>query len=79
MAMTDKLIARRAAPILTVMHDFILHEIHVLRTTAARSKVYRRTASELYGLSDRELADIGIPRCMIRQVAREEAMKVSLS
>lgn len=34
---------------------------------------YHSTVSELTGLSDRELADIGIPRSEIRAVARAAA------
>ena len=32
---------------------------------------YRQTADELHSLNDRELADIGIARCDIPQVARK--------
>lgn len=38
-----------------------------------RRAVFRRTFNELAGLSDRELADIGIPRSYIRRAAREAA------
>lgn len=38
---------------------------------AKRRAAYHMTLSELRGLSDRELADIGIPRCQIEEVARQ--------
>ncbi len=41
----------------------------------ARRASYRRTLSELLALNDRELADIGIARCDIRRLAREELLK----
>ncbi|GAA6161935.1 hypothetical protein NBRC116589_41090 [Ruegeria sp. HU-ET01832] len=34
---------------------------------------YNRTYSELQGLSDRELNDIGVRRCDIKDIAREHA------
>ncbi len=39
----------------------------------ARRRVYRRTLEELRQLSDRELADLGISRLNIADVAREAA------
>jgi uncharacterized protein YjiS (DUF1127 family) len=39
----------------------------------ARRRVYRRTLEELRQLSDRELADLGISRMNIADVAREAA------
>ena len=41
--------------------------------TARRSTVYRRTLAELASMSDTDLADIGIPRFMIADVAADEA------
>ena len=38
-------------------------------------KVYRTTFNELNGLSGRELADLGLNRSMIRDVAIEAAYK----
>lgn len=40
-----------------------------------RRRKYRQTLAELRVLSDRELADIGIPRAHIRRVALEEFAK----
>lgn len=39
----------------------------------ARHRVYRRTLDELRQLSDRELADLGISRASIGDIAREAA------
>ncbi|WP_083545497.1 DUF1127 domain-containing protein [Sulfitobacter alexandrii] len=38
-----------------------------------RRAIFRRTFDELAGLTDRELADIGIPRSHIRRTARDTA------
>lgn len=42
-----------------------------LRDALARQAEFERTVAELSALSDRDLADIGIPRCDIRVVARD--------
>lgn len=39
----------------------------------AQRKIYNTTVSELEGLSNRELADLGISRSMIKAVATEAA------
>ena len=39
-------------------------------------RLYRRTLSELEGLSNRELRDLGISRFSIRQIARESVYGV---
>lgn len=44
-----------------------------LKLAQRRRAVYRRTFNELVGLTDRELADLGIPRAHIRRVASEAA------
>ena len=43
------------------------------RTRFAQYRVYRQTVRELSALSDRNLADLGLSRSMIRSVARETA------
>lgn len=43
----------------------------------ARRAVYRQTISELGSLSNRELADLGIYRSMIRQIATDASKDVS--
>lgn len=40
---------------------------------AAQRKIYRQTCNELYALSSRELADLGIHRSMIKSIALEAA------
>lgn len=45
------------------------------KAARARRSIYTRTLSELRSLSDRELADLAIPRASIRRVALEESMK----
>ncbi len=39
----------------------------------ARYKTYRRTLDELEGLSDRELADLGVSRLSLRSIAYKAA------
>lgn len=46
-----------------------------LSEARARRAAYRRTFAELDQLSDRELSDIGIARCDIHRLAREEYSK----
>lgn len=41
----------------------------------ARRRIYRETMNELSALSDRELADLGFSRSMIRRLAIEAANK----
>lgn len=43
------------------------------KTRFARYRMYRQTVNELAGLSDRELADLGLHRSMIRRVAMQAA------
>jgi uncharacterized protein YjiS (DUF1127 family) len=42
-----------------------------------RQALYNRTVSELDALTDRDLADLGIPRADIRRIAREAARAAS--
>ena len=44
-----------------------------IRHALAKRKVYRATFSELAGLTDRELRDLGIPRSNIKRLALEAA------
>ena len=51
---------------------------HLLERAAARHahyRIYRDALAELRGLSDRDLTDLGLSRCMLRQLARETADK----
>ncbi len=43
--------------------------IEMVATKFARIRLYRETVSELSGLTDRELADLGLHRSMIRGLA----------
>jgi len=45
--------------------------IKTLRQRRENYLTYRQTSGELHALSDRELADIGISRCDIPRVVRE--------
>ena len=40
---------------------------------AAKRKIYRTTLTELESLSSRDLADLGISRSSIKEIAREAA------
>lgn len=44
-----------------------------LKAAASRRRLYSQTVRELGGLSDRELADLGIHRSTIGDIAREAA------
>ncbi|MEO9822259.1 MAG: DUF1127 domain-containing protein [Paracoccaceae bacterium] len=44
-----------------------------LKDARARRVAYNRTYGELAGLTDRELADIGMSRCEIDRVAKQHA------
>ena len=46
-----------------------------LRTRYSRWQRYSRTVSELEGLSNRDLADLGISRVDIQRLAREAARR----
>ncbi|WP_424987832.1 DUF1127 domain-containing protein [Microbulbifer sp. S227A] len=44
-----------------------------LKTRFQNYRVYRETLNELSALSDRELADLGLHRSMLRRVAHQAA------
>jgi len=50
--------------------------IEALRAQRARQAAFRQTYDELAALSDRELADLGIARSDIADIAREAAREV---
>lgn len=45
------------------------HALATLRARYARWRLYRRTLSEMAGLSNRELADLGLHRSELKRVA----------
>ena len=52
---------------------FIHQRLHDLKQARAKRTVYRTTYYELSKLTDRDLADLGIPRSNIRRLAWEAA------
>lgn len=60
------------------VQKFVTREIAAFNLTTARLRIFRETKTQLEALSDRDLADIGISRCAIKDIARQEAMKVTL-
>ena len=55
------------------LRDMIAHPVAALRLMAQRRRVYLQTVSELSALSDRDLADLGLHRSMVRAVAKDAA------
>lgn len=55
------------------LRDRLVARINEFKTAAAKRKVYRTTLNELSALSNRDLADLGLSRSMIRSVALEAA------
>nr|WP_241525489.1 DUF1127 domain-containing protein [Pseudophaeobacter leonis] len=49
--------------------------LSAVKAAKLRRDLYLSTLSELRGLSDRELADLGIPRAHIRRIALETSRK----
>ena len=47
--------------------------VKMVKLSAENRRIYNRTVAELSGLSDRELADLGINRFSIPQIAHEAA------
>jgi uncharacterized protein YjiS (DUF1127 family) len=53
--------------------DRALSSIAAIRAAIERRRLYSRTFHELASLSERELADLGMHRTMIAEIAREAA------
>lgn len=53
--------------------DLFAHPLAALQLIAQRRRVYVQTVTELEALSDRDLADLGLHRSMIRAVAKDAA------
>lgn len=47
--------------------------LETLREALARRRLYRRTLSEMTALSDRELAELGMPRSDLNRIASQAA------
>jgi uncharacterized protein YjiS (DUF1127 family) len=62
--------SRSASPSIS---DRIAAVTKVAKDALERRRVYNQTLFELRGLSDRDLADLGLARGMIADVAREAA------
>jgi uncharacterized protein YjiS (DUF1127 family) len=65
-----------AQGIVSYLNVHLQHMRAATQQAYKRRTIYRSTLSELCGLTDRELADIGIPRSHVRRVAREAAKMV---
>jgi uncharacterized protein YjiS (DUF1127 family) len=63
---TTRIARKGFADRLVMVRDTIL-------TAIAQRRIYLRTVAELNGLSDRELADLGISRLGITEIAHEAA------
>lgn len=57
----------------SVLVDRIGSVVTNLGAALQRRRVYNQTLTELRSLNDRELADLGIARSMITEIAREAA------
>ena len=55
------------------VRDLFSSPIAALKVMAQRRRVYVQTVTELQALSDRDLADLGLHRSMIRAVAKDAA------
>ena len=53
--------------------DRMANAVKSAKTALHRRRVYKQTVSELRGLSNRELNDLGISRSMITRIALEAA------
>lgn len=63
------------ATLLAPGHGLFAQLVADLRARRNRRAVYRRTFGELAALSNRDLADLGIARADIRQIAQKAALE----
>ena len=61
------------APSVNPIVAYVRDVMSSLQDARARNAVYRRTVNELSGLSNRDLADLGIARASIKGIAYEHA------
>ena len=59
--------------IASTLRDRLITRIETARADYGKWRTYRNTVSELSALSNRDLADLGLSRSMIRGVALEAA------
>ena len=57
----------------TGLLDRLASLAHDIRERRERHAIYRRTVDELNALTDRDLADLGVHRSEVPQIAREAA------
>lgn len=62
-----------SATVANTLRDRLAARIETARADYAKWRVYRVTMAELSALSNRDLADLGLSRSMIRGVALEAA------
>lgn len=62
--------ARATAP---SIRSLVAHPLNSLAQMIQRRRIYSQTLAELDALSDRDLADLGLHRSLIRSVAKDAA------
>lgn len=62
--------ARAAAPSL---RSLFAHPMNAVAQMVQRRRIFNQTVAELNALSDRDLADLGLHRSLIRSVAKDAA------
>lgn len=55
------------------VREMFARPMHSLQLMAQRRRIYVQTLTELRALSDRDLADLGLHRSLIRAVAKDAA------
>lgn len=57
----------------TTSSNWFFSAFEAFRARSEQRKVYRNTVRELSALTDRDLADLGLSRSMIKSIAHEAA------